>query len=134
MIFKHFINRNPKFAKSGNYRDQTALFSKLQVLNCNFPAPSPENTGVAGEHDSGTLTSPQAPDHIYRQPGIDSCNQNTSVIPVLAGKWPRTSLVSGEPTKTSKHNSLRFTNPLLTSYIPIDCKFHKEHNPLYFNS
>ncbi|KAL8119031.1 hypothetical protein AgCh_016509 [Apium graveolens] len=39
------IKRNPKFAKSGNFRDQTASFSKLQGPNCNFAVQSPEKVG-----------------------------------------------------------------------------------------
>ena len=50
MIFKHFINRNPKFAKSGNFRDLTVSSPKVQGPNCNFAVP------VAGKVGDGRRT------------------------------------------------------------------------------
>ena len=88
MIFKHFINRNPKFAKSGNFRDLTVSSPKVQGPNCNFTPRRRKTDGFAGEHDSDLLTLPQAPDHLYKLPGIQSCNQNNLTIPELAGIWP----------------------------------------------
>ncbi|KAL8110920.1 hypothetical protein AgCh_026618 [Apium graveolens] len=62
-------SRNPKFANSGNFRDQTASFSKVQVPNCNFTGGRRKIPCLAGEDDPGMLRPSPPPDHIYKSPG-----------------------------------------------------------------
>ena len=112
-----------KLHRFQKYRDQTAILQSSRR----------KKSGVAGEHVPGVLTPPTPPDHIYRLPGTQPCNQFILTIPELAGIWPWSFPVSGEHRKTSKHNSLLYRPRWFMKLIRVYCKFHREYNTLYHN-